>query len=83
MDKINDVLDNFENENVEINIDLLDDDFVLIEGDSKTLAFLGNLFLTLSKSNDGNIHLSPTGSGQLFFNKKSKLGIYINRNDHK
>ena len=53
-------------------------DFVLIEGNKKTLEFLGNLILAQAKfREDCSFEISPSGAGKIFFARGSKKGFYI------
>ena len=55
------------------------DDFILIEGDKKSLEFIGNLIIAQANSKDCGFFLMPKGAGKKFFSVTSKKGIYIHR----
>jgi hypothetical protein len=52
---------------------------VLIEGSPRALEFLGKLLIAQARFTDCGSFISPTGPGNFFFSRKSKLGIYIHR----
>ena len=60
---------------------------VFIEGDAKTLEFLGNLFMAQAQyENDCGFQMTFNGAGNAFFDKTSNVGLYIHRlpcNNHK
>jgi len=56
------------------------DNWILIEGDAKALAFLGHLLISQSEfQKDCGFQLSPKGPGRALFNRKSDTGLYIHR----
>jgi hypothetical protein len=57
----------------------LDRSTVLIEGTKAGLEFLGNLLIAQSRSSDCGFQLGPKSSGNAFFKKSSKFGLYIHR----
>ncbi len=77
--KINDVFKSFLNKGVQLDVSVLDGEVVLIQGTKESLKMLGNLFLSLSESDEEKVQISPRGAGSTFFKKKSKLGIYLNK----
>lgn len=59
-----------------------DDGMVFVRGDKKALRFLGELFIAQSEfKKDDGFQISPKGGGSGLFNKKSKYGLYIKRDD--
>jgi len=66
---------------VKIKTSTLDNTDILIEGDASSLEFLGEIILSLAKDekNKCSYSISPTGSGNAFFEKGSTHGIYIHR----
>ena len=79
MSQIDDVFKIFLNKKVELNVRILEDEVVLIQGNKESLKLLGTLFLTLAEGDEEKIQVSPRDAGSTFFNKKSELGIYINK----
>jgi len=60
-----------------------DEKLVFVQGDKKSLVFLGELILSIANfENDDGFSINPNGAGQVYFNKKkSTHGIYFNRKD--
>jgi hypothetical protein len=79
MSAINDVFKEYLNKQVQLNIRVLEDEVVLVQGNKESLKLLGTLLLTLAESDEEKIQISPRGAGSTFFDKGSKLGIYINK----
>ncbi len=73
-----DVCEEYAAKNVKLTVRLLDDEDVLIEGNSEALEFLGQLLLAHAAEEHGR-HLGPDGAGSVFFSRESTKGIYINR----
>jgi hypothetical protein len=78
--------DKFPDGAIKLNTRILEPDgendvpYVLIEGDARSLEWLGQVFLTQAKDEDCGRQFAPRGPGSAFFNKrKAKLGIYIHR----
>lgn len=73
------ILNKTEPNQVDIKI-TYDVDMIFVEGDSDTLEFIGKLFIEMAKEeNDCGLQLSPSGAGKAYFNKQSRMGIYIHR----
>lgn|GEM_PF-2131720 len=53
--------------------------YVLIEGSPKALRFLASLLGAQARAKDCGSQLHPNGPGNIFFSRKSELGIYIHR----
>lgn len=52
----------------------------LIEGDKATLVFLGNLILDDARNpQDCGIQMFPRGPGNIYFGRKSEIGLYLHR----
>ncbi len=63
-----------------VSIRSLDEDMVLIEGDTETLLFLGNLFIAQAKfQKDCGFQISPSGAGSSLFASNATKGLYIHR----
>jgi hypothetical protein len=64
-----------------LNVTLIDNDTVLIEGEAKALEFVGHLLLAQAKyKQDCGFQIGPKDAGSIFFNKKkSTHGFYIHR----
>ena len=77
------VCENYSNNGVKITIKELDNDTILIEGDSQGLRFLSELIASQIKSLDTGFQISPSGAGKAIFTKGSNKGIYIHRLDRK
>ena len=55
-------------------------DCIVIEGDTKTLEFLGNLFIAQAKfQKDCGFQMAYGGAGSSFFDPSSNVGLYIHR----
>lgn len=52
---------------------------LLIEGDSATLRYLGELLLAAAEEEDCGFSISPSGPGQVFFAAGAEMGLYIHR----
>ncbi len=77
--KPDDICNLFAPSDKKITIRLLDNDTVLLEGDTHGLEFLAHLLLAVAKAQDDGFQISPTGAGQLFFMADSSHGLYIHR----
>ena len=63
---------------IRLDIRLLDKDMVVIQGNKRTLEFVGKLLLAQARSKgDCGFQLSPTGPGRKFFRRSSAYGLYI------
>jgi len=70
----------YSNKNIQLKINLLENEIILIEGDSISLKFLGELLIAQSRSTkDCGCSIDPKGAGSTFFNEDSKYGLYIHR----
>ncbi len=77
--KPDNICDDYSKKGVKLDIQVREDT-VFIEGDKKSLEFLGNLILAQAEfKSDTSFHIGPTGPGSIFFNKTASFGIYINR----
>ncbi|MBN2240618.1 MAG: hypothetical protein JW712_12660 [Dehalococcoidales bacterium] len=55
-------------------------EFVLIEGDTKALEFLGNVIIAQAQQGEEcGFRFGPDTAGKTFFNSNSSHGIYIHR----
>ncbi len=55
-------------------------DYIVIEGDTKTLEFLGNLFIAQAKfQKDCGFQMAYGGAGSSFFVPSSNVGLCIHR----
>lgn len=71
----------YSKEKIAINIEC-DEDMVFIRGSKLSLKFLGELFIAQAKfEKDDGFQIEPNGPGNIFFNKKSKFGLYIKRDE--
>ena len=65
---------------VKISVKLIESDYILIEGDTASLEFLGNLLLAQANfDKDCGFQIAPNGAGSSFYTKDSTLGFYIHR----
>lgn len=53
--------------------------YVLVEGNSIALEFVGRLFLAQARSKECGLQLSPKGPGLGLFARGSDVGLYIHR----
>ncbi len=53
--------------------------YTLIEGDSEALQFLGELLIAMSKSEDCDIQIHPSGAGLVHFSEGSNVGLIIHK----
>ena len=77
--KSDDICDAYARKNVRLTVRLLNDEDVLIEGDSDALEFLGNLFLAHAREETCGRNIGPNAAGSAFFTNDSTKGIYIHR----
>jgi len=78
-------LDKLAKKNPKITLRHLDRKTILIEGNSTSFAFLGNLLLAHAEASDCGDQFSPDGAGSKLFSKESTLGVYLHRlpcNEH-
>jgi len=73
------ICDAYARKNIKLTVRLLNDEDVLIEGDSGALEFLGNLFLAHAREETCGRNIGPNAAGNAFFTKDSTKGIYIHR----
>lgn len=64
---------------VKLTVRDLGDDVVLIQGNSVTLRFLGELLVAHAEGIDTGFQLSPTGEGNALFASDATKGLYLNR----
>lgn len=76
--KINDVLKKYGNTSPKILLKVKEN-MLILETDTRGLAFLGNLILAHAKENDCGFQISPRGPGNKYFSSKSSVGIYLHR----
>ncbi len=80
-----DICDRYADEKVGIVLRLLTDEdgiarTVLAEGRPTALKMLGELLIAVADGKSGeSFHISPFGPGNIHFDTKSELGIYIHR----
>ena len=74
-----DILDEFADRGVKLNIKHLDDDTVLIEADRESLEFLSRLLLAQANSADCGLQIGPSGAGSAWFADSATLGLYVHR----
>lgn len=74
-----DVLDEFADRGVQLNIKHLDDDTVLVEADRESLEFLSRLFIAQARSDDCGFQIGPSGAGSALFTDSATLGLYVHR----
>jgi len=79
MKNSNSVFAKYRKKSPKLNVEKLEDNCILIEGDRLTLEFLGEVIMVhaRNKSKDCGIQFEPKGAGSKFFSKKSKFGLYI------
>ena len=77
--KSDDICEEYADKNAKLTVRLLEDDDILIEGDSTALEFLGNLLLAHSTEKDCGRHIGPHTAGKVFFTPDSTKGLYIHR----
>jgi len=54
--------------------------YLLVEGDTQSLEFLGNLILSQAQfRGDCGFQILPSGAGKAFFSRNDGLGLYIHR----
>jgi hypothetical protein len=73
------VLDEYADRGVQLNIKHLDDDTVLIEADRESLEFLSRVFQAQARSADCGFHVGPSGAGSALFPDGATLGLYVHR----
>ena len=75
------VSEQYAQKGAKLTVRLLDDEFVLLEGDANGLEFLGTLLLAYAqgKGNGHSGQLGPKSAGNAFFTPESTKGIYIHR----
>jgi hypothetical protein len=65
---------------VRLTVRQLDEDFVMIEGDSTSLAFLGRLLGAIARSSaDCGCQLGPSSAGASLFSSDASVGLYLHR----
>lgn len=75
------ICEEYSDSGIRISLKDLDDEVILIEGDKRSLEFLGKLILTQAAyAEDDGFEISPSGAGSSFFAAGSK-GIYIHRTE--
>jgi hypothetical protein len=56
------------------------EDYVLVEGDSDSIKFLGELLLAFAEADEGcSFHLHPQGAGSAHFGSASEIGIELHK----
>lgn len=80
MPTTSEILDRYENSGVRLHMKVIvnnDQSFVLIEGDSVSLKFVGELLVAQAEHADFcNLHLHPDGTGLTWFAEGSSIGLY-------
>jgi hypothetical protein len=56
-----------------------DTSYVLIEGDKAAFVFLSRLFAAHVQAEDCGFNMGPKRAGNAFFNRGSKLSLYLHR----
>jgi hypothetical protein len=56
-----------------------DRSYILIEGDKAAFVFLSRLFAAHAQAEDCGFDIGPKCAGNAFFNRGSKLGLYLHR----
>ena len=75
-----DICNEYYKKGVKLTVKNLDKDYILIEGDAKSLEFIGNLILSQAIfEKDCGFQIAPEGPGDAHFSDDSSLGIYIHR----
>lgn len=80
--KYNEVIDKYENEEVNLSVRMLDNNeaspMVLIEGHPIALKMLAELLhAAVDEEKNGGFSLSPTGAGSYYFSEAAEMGLYI------
>jgi hypothetical protein len=74
------ICDDYSNKGVKLSVRQIEKDYILIEGDTDSLEFLGNLLLAQANfEKDCGLQIAPNGAGSSFFGKDSTFGFYIHR----
>lgn len=80
MSALNDLLDSQAADGVRLFVRTLGDEYVLIEGDTKSLEFLGRILLTQAQEpSDCSFRIHPGNPGSVYFDEGSPLGLLIHR----
>jgi hypothetical protein len=80
--RADDVCRAFSDTDAKVSLRLLEDDLMLIEGNSNGLKLLGNLLLSLAEAPlDDGFQIFPNGPGSIFFRKDATHGVYIHLDD--
>ncbi len=82
--RLNKVIDKYASRGVKLNVRLLKgdepgEDLILLEGDSPSLAFLGELLIAQANESDNGFAISPRGAGSAYFTSNAEFGIYLHR----
>ncbi|MFA5260385.1 MAG: hypothetical protein WC450_04080 [Candidatus Omnitrophota bacterium] len=81
MESPDNVCEQHSNENINLNI-CVEDNMVFIKGDRISLCFLSKLLMAQAEfEGDDGFQISPFGAGRIFFDSKSKYGVYIHNSD--
>ena len=65
---------------VSLTVKHMDENYILIEGDTDSLEFLGKLIIAQANfDEDCGFQIAPRGAGDAHFSKKAELGVYIHR----
>jgi hypothetical protein len=75
----NEVCEHYAEKGINLIVKKLNEEDILIEGDSESLTFLGKLILAHVEENGDGKNISPHGQGSVFFSSESTFGIYIHR----
>lgn len=73
------VLDEFADIGVQLNLRMLDDDTVFVEGDRESLRFLSKLIWSMTQDEDCGFSMGPNRQGSAWFTQSSTLGFYLHR----
>jgi hypothetical protein len=75
----NDIFRLYARKDAKVTLRKLDKETVLVEADANGFEFLGKLLLTLARSREHSVQISPNGAGQNRFAKGSTLWLYLPR----
>jgi hypothetical protein len=74
-----DVIEEFADRGVQLNVRNLENDAVLVEADRESLEFLARLLLALARSDDCGFQIGPSGAGASLFTESATRGLYLHR----
>ena len=77
--RTDDLFDEHADKNIRLRTEMLEDGYVLIEGDTASLTFLADLLVAVCDPEEDGRHFGPRGPGSVFFEDGSEFGLCLHR----